>query len=452
MKVSVIGTGYVGLVTGACLAEIGNEVICVDNVEEKIDILKNGGCPIYEPGLQEIIKANMEKGRLKFTTSIEEGVNKSEIIFISVGTPSLPNGQADLSFVEQVAVDIGRVIDSYKIIVNKSTVPIGSGDWVSMMISESIEANNSNKNVSFDVVSNPEFLREGNAIGDTFFPDRIVIGSSSKKAIDKMLALYKPLIEQTFDWPDDKRLIPEGQKVPVVVTDLTSAEMIKYASNSFLATKISFINEIANICEKVGADVKDVARGMGLDKRIGLLFLNAGIGWGGSCFPKDVSALTYIAGEYGMTPQILNSVINVNKEQRLKIVKKVQDELKIVKGKTIAVLGISFKPDTDDVRDAPSITIMNSLSKMGAKIKAYDPVVKGRPEALTEKVKICSDEYEAIDGADVLIIATEWGQFKELDFEKVRKIMNNNIIIDGRNFFEREELEKLGFKYIGIGR
>lgn len=452
MKVSVIGTGYVGLVTGACLAEIGNEVICVDNVEEKIDILKNGGCPIYEPGLQEIIKANMEKGRLKFTTSIEEGVNKSEIIFISVGTPSLPNGQADLSFVEQVAVDIGRVIDSYKIIVNKSTVPIGSGDWVSMMISESIEANNSNKNVSFDVVSNPEFLREGNAIGDTFFPDRIVIGSSSKKAIDKMLALYKPLIEQTFDWPDDKRLIPEGQKVPVVVTDLTSAEMIKYASNSFLATKISFINEIANICEKVGADVKDVARGMGLDKRIGLLFLNAGIGWGGSCFPKDVSALTYIAGEYGMTPQILNSVINVNKEQRLKIVKKVQDELKIVKGKTIAVLGISFKPDTDDVRDAPSITIMNSLSKMGAKIKAYDPVVKGRPEALTEKVKICSDEYEAIDGADVLIIATEWGQFKELDFEKIRKIMNNNIIIDGRNFFEREELEKLGFKYIGIGR
>ncbi len=452
MKVSVIGTGYVGLVTGACLAWIGNEVICVDNVEEKIDILKNGGCPIYEPGLQEIIKANMEKGRLKFTTSIEEGVNKSEIIFISVGTPSLPNGQADLSFVEQVAVDIGRVIDSYKIIVNKSTVPIGSGDWVSMMISESIEANNSNKNVSFDVVSNPEFLREGNAIGDTFFPDRIVIGSSSKKAIDKMLALYKPLIEQTFDWPDDKRLIPEGQKVPVVVTDLTSAEMIKYASNSFLATKISFINEIANICEKVGADVKDVARGMGLDKRIGLLFLNAGIGWGGSCFPKDVSALTYIAGEYGMTPQILNSVINVNKEQRLKIVKKVQDELKIVKGKTIAVLGISFKPDTDDVRDAPSITIMNSLSKMGAKIKAYDPVVKGRPEALTEKVKICSDEYEAIDGADVLIIATEWGQFKELDFEKIRKIMNNNIIIDGRNFFEREELEKLGFKYIGIGR
>jgi UDPglucose 6-dehydrogenase len=452
VKVSVIGTGYVGLVTGACLAWIGNEVICVDNVEEKIDILKNGGCPIYEPGLQEIIKANMEKGRLKFTTSIEEGVNKSEIIFISVGTPSLPNGQADLSFVEQVAVDIGRVIDSYKIIVNKSTVPIGSGDWVSMMISESIEANNSNKNVSFDVVSNPEFLREGNAIGDTFFPDRIVIGSSSKKAIDKMLALYKPLIEQTFDWPDDKRLIPEGQKVPVVVTDLTSAEMIKYASNSFLATKISFINEIANICEKVGADVKDVARGMGLDKRIGLLFLNAGIGWGGSCFPKDVSALTYIAGEYGMTPQILNSVINVNKEQRLKIVKKVQDELKIVKGKTIAVLGISFKPDTDDVRDAPSITIMNSLSKMGAKIKAYDPVVKGRPEALTEKVKICSDEYEAIDGADVLIIATEWGQFKELDFEKIRKIMNNNIIIDGRNFFEREELEKLGFKYIGIGR
>jgi UDPglucose 6-dehydrogenase len=452
LKVSVIGTGYVGLVTGVCLAEIGNEVICIDKIKEKIDLLKSGGCPIYEPGLDTLIKANIRNGRLKFSTSIGDGVKESEIIFISVGTPSLPNGQADLSFVEQVAKDIGKSINGYKIIVNKSTVPIGSGDWVSMMISESIEASNCNKEFSFDVVSNPEFLREGNAVKDTFFPDRIIIGSSSKKAIDKIIELYRPLIEQYFEWPDSKRLIPRGQKIPLVITDLTSAEMIKYASNSFLATKISFINEIANICEKVGADVKAVATGMGLDKRIGLLFLNAGIGWGGSCFPKDVSALKCIAGEYGMDPQMLNSVINVNKEQRLKIVKKVQDELKIVKGKTITVLGIAFKPNTDDVRDAPSITIINSLSNLGAKIKTFDPIVKNKPYTLTDRAKICEDVYEAIDGADILILATEWKQFYELDFDKIKKIMNQHIIIDGRNFFNKEKVQNLGFRYIGIGR
>jgi len=451
LKVCVIGTGYVGLVTGTCLAEIGNEVICIDKIKEKIDLLKSGGCPIYEPGLDDFIKANIKDVRLKFSTSIEEGVKESEIIFISVGTPSLPNGQADMTFVEQVAKDIGKYMNGYKIIVNKSTVPIGSGDWVSMMISESMEASN-NTQAIFDVVSNPEFLREGSAVEDTFFPDRIIIGSSSKKAIDKMVELYKPLLEQDFNWPEDKRLITRGQKVPLVITDLTSAEMIKYASNSFLATKISFINEIANICEKVGADVKAVAEGMGLDKRIGHLFLNAGIGWGGSCFPKDVSALTYIAGEYGMTPQILNSVINVNKEQRLKIVKKVQDELKIIKGKTIAVLGISFKPDTDDVRDAPSISIINSLAGLGAKVKAYDPIVKNKPDSLTDRAKICSNEYETIKGSDILILATEWKQFSKLDFNKIKELMSQHIIIDGRNFFDKEKIEESGFKYIGIGR
>jgi len=452
MKISVIGTGYVGLVTGVCLSEIGNEVICVDKVKEKIDILKDGNCPIYEPCLENFIKNNISRGRLSFTNNISEAVKKSDIIFISVGTPSLPNGQADLSFVEQVAVEIGKFIDDGKIVVNKSTVPIGSGDWVSMIISESIDNNNPKKKVNFDVVSNPEFLREGSAVEDTFFPDRIIVGSSSEEAIEKMLKLYRPLIEQSFDWPQEKRLIPKGKKVPVVVTDLTSAEMIKYASNSFLATKISFINEIANICEKVGADVKAVAKGMGLDKRIGPLFLNAGIGWGGSCFPKDVSALTYIASEYGMTPQILNAVINVNKEQRLKIVKKVQDEVKIVKGKTIAVLGISFKPNTDDTREAPSVSIMNSLSKLGAKIKTYDPIVKERPDSLTEKVKICRDEYDTVKDADILILATEWGKFAELDFNRVKQLMNSHIIIDGRNLFDRDYLKKLGFRYIGIGR
>jgi UDPglucose 6-dehydrogenase len=452
LKVSVIGTGYVGLVTGVCLAEIGNEVICIDNVREKIDILKNGGCPIYEPGLERLIGSNIKKGRLKFSTSIKEGVTSSEIVFISVGTPSLPNGQADLSFVEQVATEIGRVIDGYKIIVNKSTVPIGSGDWVSMTISDSMEADNHNKKINFDVVSNPEFLREGTAVEDTFFPDRIIIGSSSQRAIEKMVELYRPLIEQDFEWPEDKRLVPKGQKVPLVIADLTSAEMIKYASNSFLATKISFINEIANICEKVGADIKMVSKGIGLDKRIGNLFLNAGIGWGGSCFPKDVSSLIYIAGEYGMTPQILKSAISVNREQRLKIIKIIQEELKIIKGKTIAVLGISFKPDTDDIRDAPSISIMNNLADLGARIKAYDPIVKEKPSVLNGRINICRDEYEAIENSDILVLVTEWKQFASLDFVKIKELMSHNIIIDGRNFFDKEKITGLGFRYIGIGR
>ncbi|MHB1377429.1 MAG: UDP-glucose dehydrogenase family protein [Candidatus Humimicrobiaceae bacterium] len=453
MKVCIVGVGYVGLVTGVCLAEIGHDVICIDNVDGKIEKLKKGISPIYEPGLESFINKNLKSARLDFTTDIKYGVENSEIIFISVGTPSLSNGQADLSYVEAVASDVGKHINTEKVIVNKSTVPIGSGDWVSMIVSESITKNNINKNVKFHVVSNPEFLREGSAIGDTFFPDRIVIGSSSKKAIDKMLELYKPLIEQSFDWTSDiPRLIPKGQRVPVVTADLTSAEMIKYAANSFLATKISYINEVANICEKVGADILKVADGMGLDSRIGPKFLNAGIGWGGSCFPKDVSALAYIANEYGMTPQILNSIMNVNREQRLKIVKKVQDELKIVKGKTIAVLGIAFKPDTDDVREAPAISIMNSLINLGAKIKAYDPIVKERPQNLNERAYLSKDVYDAIKDSDLLIVATEWDEFKNLDYARIKSSMAHNIIIDGRNLFDKEKLENLGFKYIGIGR
>jgi UDPglucose 6-dehydrogenase len=453
MKVCIIGVGYVGLVTGVCLAEIGHIVICVDNVETKIEKLKRGISPIYEPGLESFIGKNLKSGRLDFTSDIKYGVENSEIIFISVGTPSLSNGQADLSYVEAVASDVGKHINGEKVIVNKSTVPIGSGDWVSMIVSESISKKNANKSAKFHVVSNPEFLREGSAIGDTFFPDRIVIGSSSKKAIEKMLKLYKPLIEQSFEWTSDiPRLLPKGQKVPVVTADLTSAEMIKYAANSFLATKISYINEVANICEKVGADILKVAEGMGLDSRIGPKFLNAGIGWGGSCFPKDVSALAYIANEYGMTPQILNSIINVNREQRLKIVKKVQDELKIVKGKTIAVLGIAFKPDTDDVREAPSISIMNSLINLGAKIKAYDPIVKERPQNLSERAYLSKDVYDAIKDSDLLILATEWNEFKNLDYARIKSSMAHNIIIDGRNLFDKEKLENLGFKYIGIGR
>ncbi|MCJ7473417.1 MAG: UDP-glucose/GDP-mannose dehydrogenase family protein [Actinobacteria bacterium] len=453
MNICVIGTGYVGLVTGVCLAEIENNVICVDNIKEKINKLASGESTIYEPGIEELLKKNIKNNRLSFTTDISKAINRSEVIYICVGTPSLFNGQANLKFIEDVATEIGKYINGNKIIVNKSTVPIGSGDWVSMVISESIERNNPVKDIDFHVVSNPEFLREGSAISDTLFPDRIVIGSSSKEVVDKMTELYKPIIDQSFDCPKGiERLIPKGKKIPVVKSDLTSAEMIKYAANSFLATKVSFINEIANICEKVGADILKVSEGMGLDRRIAPEFLNAGIGWGGSCFPKDIQALSYIAGEYGIIPQILNSVINVNTGQRQKIVKKVQDELKIVKGKTIAILGISFKPDTDDVRESPSIDIMNNLAALGARIKFYDPIVKVKPEALDKKVLICNDAYTAAADSELLLLATEWKEFLKLDFIKIKELMSKPIIIDGRNFLDRDYLEKKGFKYIGIGR
>ena len=403
-----------GLVTGVCLAEIGNNIICVDKIKEKVDLLSGGKSPIYEPGLEDYLKRNISAKRIEFTTDTSYAIKESEVIYICVGTPPLPNGQADLSFVEEVACEIGKNINGEKIIVNKSTVPIGSGDWVSMVISDNIDRNNNGAN--FSVVSNPEFLREGSAIKDTFFPDRIVLGSSSKKAIDKMLKLYEPIINQSFSWPgNSKRLIPKSRKIPVVISDLTSAEMIKYAANSFLATKISFINEIANICEKVGADIKKVSEGVGLDRRISPHFLNAGIGWGGSCFPKDVLALSNIAGEYGLSTQILNAVINVNREQRLKITKKIQDELKIIKGKIIGILGISFKPDTDDTREAPSIKIMNDLVNLGAKVKAYDPIVKENPDSLSGKIKICKGSYETVADTDLLIIATEWAEFLNLD-------------------------------------
>lgn len=453
MKICVVGVGYVGLVTGVCMAEIGHNVICVDNIDGKIEKLKKGISPIYEPGLDSFIKKNLELKNIEFTKDIKFGIENSEIIFISVGTPSMPNGQADLTYVEEVATSIGKYINDDKIIVNKSTVPIGSGVLVSNIISKNIEKYNNKKNIEFSMVSNPEFLREGTALLDTFFPERIIIGSSSTKGIDKLLQLYSPIIEQSFKWPSDmKRLIPKNQNIPVVITDLASAEMIKYASNSFLATKISFVNEIANLCEKVGADIIKVTEGMGLDSRIGNKFLNAGIGWGGSCLPKDVAALIHTSKEYGFDPEILHAVAAVNTKQRTKIVKRVQEELKIVKGKTIAVLGISFKPNTDDTRESPSIYIMNSLIKLDAYIKAYDPIVKVKPNSLSDRIVFCNDVYETVSGADLLILATEWDEFKNIDFFKIQKLMADNIIIDGRNLFNKEKLEKIGFKYIGIGR
>jgi len=462
MKVCVIGTGYVGLVTGVCLAEIGHNVICVDKDEKKIKMLKSSIMPIYEPGLENLVKKNTQSSNLSFTTQIGNAVLSQDIIFICVGTPPLPDGSADLRFVEEVAKEIGRNLNSYKIIINKSTVPIGSGDWVSMIINDSVATGNgadkvqnhsaSKKNSAmFDVVSNPEFLREGTAIYDTFFPDRIVLGSASQKAIDLMIKLYEKVINRVFEQIDGLPE-PKGTKnIPLVKTDLVSAEMIKYAANSFLATKISFINEIANICEKAGADISKVAKGIGLDSRIGARFLNAGIGWGGSCFPKDVSALTKIAAEYGITTQLLNSAINVNNQQRLKMVQKAQETLKIIKGKTIGVLGISFKPNTDDTRDAPAITIMNNLSNLGAKVKAYDPIVKEFPESLNQKVILCFDTEEIFSDSDLIILATEWEEFTGLDYEGLGALMRDKNFIDGRNFLSKEKMLRLGFKYSGIG-
>ena len=460
MKVCVIGTGYVGLVTVVCLAEIGHSVICVDKDESKIQMLLLNKMPIYEPGLDTLVLKNVNSKKLIFTTDVSGSIQAQDIIFICVGTPPLPDGSADLRYVEEVAKEIGYSLNSYKIIVNKSTVPIGSGDWVSMIINDSLNekaagsnADNTN-NISapkFDVISNPEFLREGTAISDTFFPDRIVLGSASKKAIDTMKELYEPIINQKFELADISFDPKDSKRIPVIETDLVSAEMIKYAANSFLATKISFINEIANICEKAGADVKKVAAGIGLDSRIGSKFLNAGIGWGGSCFPKDVSALTKIAAEYGVSTQLLNSVINVNSQQRLLIVQKVQELLKIVKGKSIGFLGISFKPDTDDTRDAPAITIMNNLVNLGAKVKAYDPVVKHMPDTLNSKVIICENIEDVFRESDLVILATEWKEFAEIDYESMGKLMREMNIIDGRNFLQKEMLIQSGFKYTGIG-
>ncbi len=449
MRVCVIGTGYVGLVTGVCLAHIGHHVICVDNNEEKVKLMKSGQSPIYEPGLSELMEASAEAGRLEFTTDLAAGVAHGEILFIAVGTPALPTGESDTRYVEAVARGIGANLNQgYKVIVNKSTVPIGSGDWVRMIVVDGLKENpHCNGEVNFDVVSNPEFLREGSAVYDTFNPDRIVLGSNSDKAISMMQELYYPLVERKF--ADDMTLPP----VPVVVTDLNSAEMIKYAANAFLATKISFINEVANICDRVGADVTQVAKGIGLDSRIGNKFLQAGIGWGGSCFPKDVLALIHTATDYGYETQLLNSAVNVNKRQRLIALEKLQQELKILKGKTVGLLGLTFKPNTDDMRDAPALIIIEQLNRLGAKVKAYDPIVSqsGLSHGLSGVI-IETDPEMLADSCDALVLVTDWQEFLKLDYGKMASLMINPVIIDGRNFLDRSKLEHAGFRYLGIGR
>lgn len=448
MRVCVIGTGYVGLVTGVCLSHIGHDVICVDNNEEKVKLMQSGQSPIYEPGLSELMKSSSDSGKLTFTSDLAKGVSHGEILYIAVGTPPLPSGESDTRYVEAVARGIGTHLkDEYKVIVNKSTVPIGSGDWVRMIVLDGNKESGSNVEPVFDVVSNPEFLREGSAVYDTFNPDRIVLGGNSDKAIAMMQQLYKPLVSREF--ADDKSAPP----VPVVVTDLSSAEMIKYAANSFLATKISFINEVANICDRVGADVTQVAAGIGLDSRIGGKFLSAGIGWGGSCFPKDVSALVHTADDYGYESELLKAAINVNQRQRLLALEKLQNELKILKGKTVGLLGLTFKPDTDDMRDAPALDLIEQLNRLGARVKAYDPIVSqsGLSHGLSNVI-IESNAEMLADACDAVVLVTDWKEFLKLDFNKMAKLMSNPLVIDGRNFLDRDVVEAAGLRYIGMGR
>ena len=429
MNISIIGSGYVGLVTGACFAELGNKVICVDNNAKKISNLKKGIIPIYEPGLEELIKLNLKNKRLKFSSNIGEAVKASEVIFIAVGTPALENGEADLTGIETVARSIAQNMDGYRLIVEKSTVPVETCAWVKKTISTYIK-----KGHKFDVVSNPEFLREGSAINDFTHPDRIVLGVESTKAKQIMTSLYQPLNR------------------PILVTNIKSAELIKHASNAFLATKISFINAVARICDKVGADVKEVATGMGLDNRIGRHFLHAGIGYGGSCFPKDLEAFINIAEKLGYDFQILKAVRDTNEEQKKFVFQKIKDELWIIKDKTIAVLGLAFKPNTDDLRNSPSIDLVNALIQEGAKVKVYDPKAMGKAKELLKDVIFCNDLYQAARGADCLVVATEWNEFKELDFIRLKKTLKRPLVIDARNIYEPKLLKGLGFTYIGVGR
>jgi UDPglucose 6-dehydrogenase len=452
MRVCVVGTGYVGLVTGVCLAHIGHDVMCIDNDPEKVSLLKTGKSPIYEPQLNELMRDVISANKIEFSTDLCAGVKHGEIIFIAVGTPQLDSGKTDISYVENVASQIGSYLTAdYKVIINKSTVPIGSASWVKTVMEESFNKNNSQSisHPNFDVISNPEFLREGSAVYDTLNPDRIVIGGSSQNAIQLVKDLYQPIIERNTIQGIDYQL----ESVPVLITDSTSAEMIKYAANSFLVTKVSFANEIANICDYVGADINEVTAGIGLDSRIGKKFLQAGVGWGGSCFPKDMSALIYTANEYGYEADILKAAIKVNKYQRLKVIVKLQEELKVLMGKTIGILGLTFKPNTDDLRDAPALDIIDRLQELGARVKAYDPMyyhIKDNPKL--SGIHLADSAIDLAEGCHALILVTDWPEFLEIDYSLVAANLANRLFIDGRNFLDKRRMTELGFTYIGIGQ
>ena len=429
-NITVIGVGYVGLVSGACFSDLGNKVTCLDINEKRIENLKKGIMPIYELGLEELVERNVRAGRLIFTTSYEDALKDADFVFIAVGTPSDVDGQADLRYVRMAAESIAEVMDHPMIIVNKSTVPVGTGDWIAEIIRE-----HRPDAPEFSVVSCPEFLREGTAISDFMNPDRTVLGSTDKDAAEKVAQLHLPL------------------RSTIMITDLRTAEMIKYASNAFLAAKISFINEIANVCEALGADVKEVAYGMGLDRRIGPHFLNAGIGWGGSCFPKDVKALTYMAETEGRHPHLLRAVIDINTDQRKAPVRKVKELIgESLKGKTIGLLGLSFKPNTDDMRDAPSVDIARQFMREGANVRAYDPVAMENARPLLPEVEMMDSSEAVAAGADALVLVTEWNEFQHLNLAHLKELMNHPILVDGRNVYEPEEVREIGFKYRGIGR
>jgi len=429
VKIGIIGAGHVGLVTGACFASLGNEVVCVDNDLKKINLLKKGKSPIYEPGLTEMIRANMKEGRLSFSHQIAAAVRRAEVLFVCVGTPPKPDGEADLTSVESVAHEIAQAMTSYLLVVEKSTVPVETGEWIRRTIEE-----NRRRKVEFDVASNPEFLREGSAIQDFMAPDRIILGVESKKAEKILRELYAPL------------------KAPMLVTDLKSSEIIKHASNSFLATKISFINLISRICEAVGADVEKVSEGMGLDRRIGSGFLKAGIGFGGFCFPKDLQAFIRISERAGVDSGLLRETVQINETQKRFFVEKIAKQIWNLKGKTLAVLGLSFKPDTDDMRFAPSIDILEILLKEKVDLRLYDPQAMPEARKLFKGVTFSRNAYEAARGADALLLLTEWPEFQELDFKRIKKLLRHPVIFDGRNLYDPARMKGLGFHYYGVGR
>ncbi len=429
IKITVVGTGYVGLVTGACFSDFGNRVVCVDNDEKKLETLDRGEIPFYEPGLKELVAMNRERGRLTFTSDLAKAVKDSDVVFIAVGTPPDVDGHADLKYVREVAAAIAEHMDGYTVVVTKSTVPTGTGALVASIIRER------RPDAEFDVVSNPEFLREGSAIGDFMRPDRVVIGASSERAMDVMEKIYRPLY-----------LL----KTPIVRTTVTNAEMIKYASNAFLAMKISYINEIANLCDAVGADVTVIARAMGLDGRISSKFLHAGPGYGGSCFPKDTLALIRIADKAGYEFKILKSVVEVNQSQQRRMADKVRGVVGDLEGKVVAVLGVTFKPNTDDVRDAPSLVIIPALQKAGARIRAHDPIVAALPGV--DGVAWCKDAYDAATGADCVVLLTEWNEYRNLEFAKLKGVMRRAALVDCRNVYDPREVKSFGFVHSGVGR
>jgi UDPglucose 6-dehydrogenase len=454
-KVGILGAGYVGLVTSATLAHLGHKVTLVDVDKQKVAALERGELPFYEPDLEGFVAEGSRRGSLLFTTNPEPVVHEADVVFIGVDTPQREDGSADLSSVAAVAKGIGRSLAEAKerthplVVANKSTVPVGSGDLVSMLIQEGADEAG-NGGVDFRVVSNPEFLREGSAVYDSLFPDRIVLGAASREALDTMRALYEPVIEQSFTTELDPR---PKVAVPLLTCDLTSAETIKYAANAFLATKVSFINEVANICELVGADVGSVAQGIGLDERVGSRFLRAGIGWGGSCFPKDIAALRAIAREYDYEPVLLSATISVNERQHKRTISKLQRELYTLKGRRVALLGLAFKPNTDDLREAPSLKIAEALERHGARAIGYDPVAGKKASGLVPNLKVVFDPYEALKGAHAAVLVTEWDELRALDFKRAASLMKEpSVLVDGRNALDPQEVRAAGIRYRGFGR